>query len=71
MITISFTVIGLVTLFWLYVLLYSIKIFIQSFSVEPKRWGPRYRQAVLNNLLIVLAGILVTAALLSIVKYLP
>lgn len=71
MMTLSFLVIGIVTLCWLYVLFYSVKLLIQSFFVEPRRHRPRYRQAVLSNLLIVIAGILITVFLLAIVKYLP
>lgn len=71
MMTLSFLLIGSVTLCWLYVLLYSVKLLIQSFFIEPRCHRPRYRQAVLSNLLIVIAGILITVFLLAIVKYLP
>lgn len=71
MITISFTVIGLVIALWLYMVSITTYLFVKSFIVKDKSRKQRLRGIVTYDLIVVVAITVVLKALVLAVKYLP
>ncbi|WP_422404525.1 hypothetical protein [Mammaliicoccus sp. JADD-157] len=71
MITISFTVIGLVIALWLYTASITMYLFVESFIVKDKSRKQRLRGIVTYDLIVVVAITVVLKALVLVVKYLP
>lgn len=71
MITISFTVIGLVIALWLYTASITMYLFVKSFIVKDKSRKQRLRGIVTYDLIVVVAITVVLKALVLVVKYLP
>lgn len=71
MITISFTVIGLVIALWLYMVSITTYLFVKSFIVRDKSRKQRLRGIVTYDLIVVVAITVVLKALVLAVKYLP
>lgn len=71
MITISFTVIGLVIALWVYMVSITTYLFVKSFIVKDKSRKQRLRGIVTYDLIVVVAITVVLKALVLVVKYLP